>query len=658
MKKLLLSALLAVGTLSNVYATDILIGDAKDDTYVYAADGLMNTNNANMGIAIRIPARTLQAYPGATIKGLQIAAGDGVDELAIEAFLSKGSLTDGKLTLSEPETSQTGYIGWIPNPAIPYTGLWDHIMFDQPYKIPEAADVKFDLYFGIYMSVEANKYVLGVSSYNQSVSKNKIYLAESYDLDVKKPDNWEDITTIPFIFNNNIAICAIVELPDEVNTNAMAIQTAYAPSFGILDNTVKSYIYFTNDGPTPISSFELTTTFEDSESVQTYNFGEDQEAWMPIGYVPGNRDAMEIPLPVMGSGVHTMTITKVNGEENLADAETTKHEFTIIGIPQDEAAKHHRRPVVEEYMAEDDHKSGVYQDDIILPSLEPYKGLMTYLPQHSNDKFGQNPMDTPAIVNGAQTTFTLTDADRLFIGLEGNINFVQLPSQTIDRSIQMEEIVLAGKATSVVTATLYPQAMIYYMNEALNTPTFASVELSNSYNASARTLSVEASGSIADVLPAGEKATMTLYLIEEGVVSDSQEFPDDSKIPEMYPDGTFTHARVVRQMITPFEGEVLEPGEFTKNYNIEIENPRWEANHMKVVAIIQRPMTNDNLNRNIINSAEEPISPDYEEFEFSSIEQIEAPSAAAAGIYDLQGRRLNAPIRGINIINGKKILVK
>ena len=79
---------------------------------------------------------------------------------------------------------------------------------------------------------------------------------------------------------------------------------------------------------------------------------------------------------------------------------------------------------------------------------------------------------------------------------------------------------------------------------------------------------------------------------------------------------------------------------------------------MKVVAIIQRPMTNDNLNRNIINSAEEPISPDYEEFEFSSIEQIEAPSAAAAGIYDLQGRRLNAPIRGINIINGKKILVK
>ncbi|MDE6261846.1 MAG: hypothetical protein K2M09_00885, partial [Muribaculaceae bacterium] len=125
MKKLLLSALLAVGTLSNVYATDILIGDAKDDTYVYGADGLMNTNNANMGIAIRIPARTLQAYPGATIKGLQIAAGDGVDELAIEAFLSKGSLTDGKLTLSEPETSKNSYIGWIPNPAIPYTGLWD-----------------------------------------------------------------------------------------------------------------------------------------------------------------------------------------------------------------------------------------------------------------------------------------------------------------------------------------------------------------------------------------------------------------------------------------------------------------------------------------------------------------------------------------------------
>ncbi|MDE6536110.1 MAG: Omp28-related outer membrane protein [Muribaculaceae bacterium] len=655
MKKLLLSALFAAGALTNAFGANILIGDAKDDAHVYVGEGLSYDKDANMGVALRIPARTLQAYAGAKIVGLQIAAGQDVKELEIDAFLSKGQIKDGTLVLSEPELAQSGWIGWIQNESSQMYGDWDHLMFTDPYTIPAASDIKFDLYFGFYMSIQAHKYVLGISALNQSIGKNKVYITASEDLSVKKPDTWQDITTIPGITNGNIAVCAIVELPEEVSTNAMSFQTVYTPHIGLLDNTVNSYVYLTNDGPTEITSFEVTTTHGDQSVAQVYNFPDDEP--MPIGYVAGNRQAMPIPVPVLGTGAHTMTITKVNGEENLADPEAAKHEFNIIGVSEDEAKKHRRRPVVEQYLAEDNHKSGVYQDDIILPSLEPYKGYCTYLPQHSNDKFGQNPQDTPAFVNGQQTSFTLTDADRLFINLVGDINMVQMPSQTIDRSIQMQEIVIAGKTQSTVTSTLYPQAMIYYMNEALNTPTFASVELSNTYNANTNSLKVEASGSVADVLPAGEKARLVLYLIEEGVESDSQEFPDDPKIPEMYPDGIFTHARVVRQMITSFDGDELEPGEFVKDYTIEIENPRWEANHMKVIAVVQRPMTNDLLECNIINSAEEPISPDYEEFVFSSIDEIEA-TAASTGIYDLQGRRLTAPIRGINIINGKKILIK
>lgn len=43
----------------------------------------------------------------------------------------------------------------------------------------------------------------------------------------------------------------------------------------------------------------------------------------------------------------------------------------------------------------------------------------------------------------------------------------------------------------------------------------------------------------------------------------------------------------------------------------------------------------------------------------TSIEEIGASVApAVTGIYDLSGRRLSAPVRGINIINGKKVLVK
>lgn len=42
----------------------------------------------------------------------------------------------------------------------------------------------------------------------------------------------------------------------------------------------------------------------------------------------------------------------------------------------------------------------------------------------------------------------------------------------------------------------------------------------------------------------------------------------------------------------------------------------------------------------------------------SGIFEISTENAENIGIYDLQGRKLNAPIRGINIINGHKVLVK
>ena len=42
----------------------------------------------------------------------------------------------------------------------------------------------------------------------------------------------------------------------------------------------------------------------------------------------------------------------------------------------------------------------------------------------------------------------------------------------------------------------------------------------------------------------------------------------------------------------------------------------------------------------------------------TEIVEVEKAEGASEGIYDLSGRKLSAPVRGINIINGKKVLVK
>ena len=43
---------------------------------------------------------------------------------------------------------------------------------------------------------------------------------------------------------------------------------------------------------------------------------------------------------------------------------------------------------------------------------------------------------------------------------------------------------------------------------------------------------------------------------------------------------------------------------------------------------------------------------------FSGIEDIVANEKAIVGIYNLAGQKLAAPVKGLNIINGKKYFVK
>ena len=58
----------------------------------------------------------------------------------------------------------------------------------------------------------------------------------------------------------------------------------------------------------------------------------------------------------------------------------------------------------------------------------------------------------------------------------------------------------------------------------------------------------------------------------------------------------------------------------------------------------------------IVDFMVEVADPDDSE---SGIEAVEAEeNVLFEGIYDLQGRKVNAPAKGIYIVNGKKILVK
>ena len=632
-------------------------GYCNDDN-ISIGEGLAIDANANIGLAIRIPKESLTNYKGGRIIGFIFAAADGCKEHEINAFLRPGTWIEeeGTKTLKFGETvaSTTDYVSFIPYAG--YMGLAEEKLFDKGWTIPEKLDE--DMYLGLYTYQPAQKHIIGLSTLKQTAPANSVFLADTSDLTVKEPDNWEDVNSLITVGANNPVLRAIIELPSENYSNVLQIVGAYMPNICPVGAPSNVYLYLKNDGTSEISSFEITLSLGDTSNNYPITLSGGS---MPLRYESPNRNPIKIPVNVLGTGKHVLTISKVNGEENGALDKDKSYEFDIVGVPTQIAQQHIRRPLYEFFATETYYKSGIYEKDYVVPAINAFKGRITYLPHHAHDKFAQNPIDVPAYINGEPTTIELSDADRLSIKLcQNDINKEMLCANCIDRTLSMQTLEIGGGKTSMdqvlISCATDKASIEYYIPDALNIPTFASVELDNQFNAETRVATIKASGTIADLLPEGEKAKLSIFVIEETVWTNSQELPDSEDMLERFPDKNFNHSRVIRETVTDFWGDELEPGkDFVKTYTIELDNPNWNVDHMKVVAVVQRPETNDHLHLDVLNTAEEPLTETYEE---SGISQIEGSARFSTVIYDLQGRRLNAPVNGINIINGKKVLVK
>lgn len=659
MKKFLLSLLLGAAVVP-VFADEAAtteFGYCKDP-YISVADGFGLAQDGTLGFAIRLPHDQISKYSGGRIIGMTIGAADNCNEQEINVFLRKGTPDPDnpkKLTLSDENlASTTDYISW--KLVNGWQGELTQVLLDKGWTIPE--DLDEDLFFGLYATVKGQKRIIGSSMQTQRSPDDVIYYTESYDPENTTPNDWDEIHLIPaFNSNNNPVIKCIIELPAENYSNVLQIVNAYMPNICPVGVPTTACLFLKNDGSKPISNLEISLSLGDESNDYPITFSGSP---MDIGYESPNRNPIKVPLKALGTGKHVLTITKVNGEPNGALEKDKTCELDIVGVPTEIAMQHIRRPLYEFITSETDHMGGIYEKDFVVPAIKAYKNRITYLPHHTGDKFAQNPTDTPVHINGEPQTIELSDADRWSIMLcKKDINSEMIRVNCIDRTLQMKIAELSGKTSmdQVLTACFADKTAIeYYIPEALNTPTFASVELENTFNPDTKLATIKASGTIADLLPEGEKAKLSIFVVEETIWSNSQELPTSEATETRFPDGNFDHYRVIRETVTDFWGEELEPGkDFVKTYNVVLDNPKWNPDHMRVIAVIQRPETNHYLKLDVLNSAEEPLTETYEE---SGISQIEASGDANGAIFDLQGRKLASPARGINIINGKKILVK
>ncbi len=567
MKKFLLSLLVSATafcgfTSANATTTTRDLGYVGASEPVYPGTGFRNSlsTSSNWSVAVRLTADQLQKYIGASIT--QIKAG----------WASQGQQgKDVKIWL------RTSYEGDdLVTGKGDFKFGWNTIKYSTPYVIPEDVD---ELWFGYDVAVPPNDYCISTSVLGGS--KQGVNYLINLDMYDESPE--EAVSDAVLAAQDGMGmILALATVEFDASTfenRVIASRLACNPLINA-DKASTALLSINNEGSNEVSS--LTLHYECGDLTKDYVLD------LPQPIMANKSTKISIPAFALASGEHKLIVSEVNGAPNNIKSEGLIYE--ALSIPGEVADSYERRSLVEYFVDENEYRSPSYFDDILWPGYEPYSDRISLVCHHLSDQF--------MIGEGEDMA--------LAIMLSGdNQRNVYCPAMAIDRSLQISNPVTTDN--SLTFNTIYPTFVSPLYDEALAIPTFASVAVESDFNLEKYTASIEVNGSIAEgVLPEGENLQLTVYVLEDNVYSDSQEFPGEKGTEKR----EYYHKAIIRQQPTPIYGDVITEGSgnFTRTYEVEID-PTWKAGDMKVLAVLNRTEKNTVYNRSVINVAEAPLDP-------------------------------------------------
>lgn len=583
------------------------LGYCSYDELMWEYDGLAMSYDATVGAAIVLPGEMLKPYAGGRIVGMRVGWGASDQTGRYNGFVRNSfdgeNLTTGSATVSYNYTSYG----------------WNNLTL-QAYTIPEDVD---SLVVGFTASIKAGVYCIPKLYYFDT--PGSCYLWVEGDTTADGRENWYDM-------HRDFGTLPILLMVRDVNgkfNNLAATTMLNHTEIAEAGKNSTAFLQLKNMGSTSINSIEVTTKHGETSHSETVS--------LSSSVAPGNvSGTISVPLYCTETGVDTFSVTKVNGGENgIKESRSVR----LVGVPTDVAADYTRRPLVEYYECEDLDQSMTYYENYIKVGLTNYTDRMTLVCQHMDDQFMTGDDDATLLA------LSLADNDS---------SMVITPAMSVDRMAHVANPTFERtQADYVITNVLYPQAVTSLYNAHLAVPTFASVEGYGEMSDDASEITLNIAGQVAPgILPEGEKPHLTVYLMEKDVHSDSQ-MSLDADTKERVP-VEYTHANVIRQIVTDgLYGDALEPdaeGYFEKTYSLEYDDT-WDISNIYVVSIVNRGLEgNGKLSREVLNTHEGSIEPP------TGIQTVAARPAAQATCYDLQGRRIARPQRGVSIVGGKKVI--
>ena len=609
MKKLysLLIALLLVPGLAKAQSTagKTYVGYASHNDLIYEYDGLSLDHDAKVGCAIVITRDMLKPYIGGTIKGMRVGWDTSSQTGSYEGFVRNTfngeNLTTGKATVRYSYSDS--------NPG------WNNMTLAD-YDIPE--DVE-QLVVGFTTTLK--KDVCAIPTLYPHNIPNSCYLWTEGDVDEEGNPVWTDmkdrgILPIELIIHDTKGTFNFLPAITLLTINDV-YQTEKAGDF---------LLRIKNNGSLAIKNMEITSRQGEQTWSQTITTS------IAIGVTT---KPFLAPIYCFKSGDLELSITKINGTEL---ANPVKRTVNVIGVPKNVASQYKRRPLVEYYESENNYMSARYYDEIVEPGMANYTTKMTLVCQHLDDQFMTG--DDDATVLALQ----LCDNDS---------SQVSIPAMTIDRSMATDNISFQQSFTyNPMFAVLYEPYASQTYAAALTHPTFVNVNANGELKPDGENIEVNVGGDIAaGIMPEGEKPRLTVYLMEKFVDSDSQLFwTDKEKEASM---GHYTHANVIREILTAPEGdEVNAEGEIKAGYATTMA-PDWNKENLYIVAFVHRDGKLGGKHMQVFNSCTGKI------VDTTGIIEVESSESNVEGsVYDMMGRKVTAPLKGIYIKNAKKVVIR
>lgn len=526
-------------------AAQTYIGYINPQETVYPYTGFNNSSESTgtLYFVVRMEADKFTNYDGASLSGLRVGWSMGEEEKTpeMEVFV-RGELNGENLASGKAQVK----FGW------------NDISFDTPYTIQSGKE----LYLGGKVEWEPGSW-LGTGIFGYNLPENTQYMGNSEDVDASGNINWIDAT------DNNMVLMllGIVEATGDEFNDLAVLTDLRANDVQRLDTPGDAWLAVKNEGVNNLQSIEFTSMLGDKTWTGSMEFS------TPIS--GGEQKEVTGGIQALGTGTHKVWISKVNGKE-VEKPIVLEREF--IAVPSDIASGYVRRPVIERWVSESEYRTPSYTDDIFMPGVEPLRDRISLISHHLSDQF-MIYHEFDADVDNEDVQFLVDFAD-------GDKSRVSVPCFAIDRSFLPRNPLARSASKTVAYNFIYPDYVEGLYLSALDVPTFASVNAAVTLDGTK--CDIDIAGNVEPgIMPQGEPLYLTVYVVEDGIESTSQEFPDDPDTADRYK-GVYTHQDVIRLSLTGMYGERLDgEGSFSKQISCELE-PEWNTDNMRVLAFLNR----------------------------------------------------------------------